>query len=136
MQRIEDADVCLAHAPGELDFMPLSEPLVDVEASVARLLDLGRIGDAEAWRWLNAARDIYFADRTPEAMLDRAGLPAELAADYRRHRVGVKACDALAVVERLKALPAGRREPPVDWTFRPSHPWRAYLASLPGTHPA
>jgi hypothetical protein len=134
--RIEDADVCLAHAPGELDFMPLSEPLVDVEASVARLLDLGRIGDAEAWRWLNAARDIYFADRTPEAMLDRAGLPAELAADYRRHRVGVKARDALAVVERLKALPAGHREPPADWTFRPSHPWRAYLASLPGTHPA
>jgi hypothetical protein len=128
--RFEDADVCLAHAPGELGFMPLSEPLVDVEASVARLLDLRMIEGAEAWRWLNAARDIYFADRTPEAMLKAAALPAELAGEYRRHRVGVKARDALAVVERLKTLPEGRSERPTGWTFRDSGPWRNYLASL------
>lgn len=127
--RSEDADVCLAHAPAELDFMPLSEPLVDVEASVASLLDLGVIDAKQAWRWLHAARDLYFADRTLDAMLERAALPVELGAAYRRHRIGVKARDALAVIERLRSLPEGRVQPPQDWTFRVSDPWRAHLAS-------
>jgi hypothetical protein len=129
--RFEDADVCLAHAPGELGFMPLSEPLVDVEASVARLLDVGRTDGGQAWRWLNAARRIYFANRTVEAMLEAAALPAELGVEYHRHRVGVKARDALALIERLRALPEGRGAPPPAWRFRSSGPWRAYLASQP-----
>ena len=128
--RYEDADVCLAHAPGEMDFVPLSEPLVDVEASVANLLQHDRIRDDQAWAWLEAARDLYFADRTVEAMLDRARLPAELAAEYRRHRVGVKARDALELVERLRALPERRGSAPEGWSFRVSGPWQAYLATL------
>lgn len=127
--RNEDADVCLAHAPGEMDFMPLSEPLVDVEASVANLLSAGRISGEQAWAWLDAARTIYFADRTVAAMLETARLPAELAADYREFRVGVKARDALELVERLKSLPDSRSAPPAAWAFRPSDPWRAYLST-------
>lgn len=128
--RYEDADVCLAHCPAEMDFMPLSEPLVDVEASIATLLELGHVTGEQAWRWLDAARDIYFADRTVEAMLERARLPGELAEAYRRHRIGVKARDALELVEALRALPPRRGSAPAGWTFRPSNPWRAYLATL------
>jgi hypothetical protein len=128
--RYEDADVCLAHAPAELDFMPLSEPLVDVEASVANLLERDLLTGEQAWGWLEAARDIYFADRTIEAMLERAGLPAELGDVYRANRVSVKARDALELVERLRALPASRGLTPDGWSFRPSDPWRAYVATL------
>lgn len=128
--RYEDADVCLAHAPGEMDFMPLSEPLVDVEASVANLLDRGQITGEQAWAWLEAARQLYFADRTVEAMVERAGLPAELCEAYRRHRVGVKGRDALLVVARLRSLPDGRGAAPEGWSFRASDPWRAYLGTL------
>ena len=127
--RYEDADVCLAHCPTELEFMPLSEPLVDVEASVARLLDVGALTAEQAWSWLEAARDIYFADRTVEAMLDRAGLPGELAGAYRRDRVGVKGRDALELVDRLRQLPDRRGAAAASWTFRASDPWRAYLQS-------
>jgi hypothetical protein len=128
--RYEDADVCLAHAPAELNFMPLSEPLVDVEASVAALLERDLLTGEQAWAWLEAARDVYFADRTVEAMLERAGLPAELGDAYRLNRVGVKARDALELVERLRALPASRGLAPDGWSFRPSDPWRAYVATL------
>lgn len=128
--RYEDADVCLAHAPGEMDFMPLSEPLVDVEASVANLLQQERIRDNQAWAWLDAARDLYFADRTVEAMLEHAELPSELGDEYRRHRVGVKARDALELVERLRSLPERRDATPAGWSFRASGPWQAYLATL------
>lgn len=129
--RYEDADVCLAHCPAEMDFMPLSEPLVDVEASVAVLLGHDLISGEQAWAWLEAARDIYFADRTVEAMLERAQLPAGLADAYRLNRVGVKARDALELVARLRAFPELRGPTPKGWTFRASDPWRAYLATLP-----
>ncbi len=128
--RYEDADVCLAHCPAEMNFMPLSEPLVDVEASIARLLDLGAVTGEQAWSWLEGARDIYFADRTVEAMLQRASLPAPLADAYRLHRVGVKARDALELVDQLRKLPERAGQAPDGWTFRASDPWRAYLATV------
>lgn len=125
--RNEDADVCLAHAPAELDFMPLSEPLVDVEATLAAM----PLPAADRARLLQAARELYFADRTIEAMLARAGLPAELGRLYRDHRVTAKARDALELVVRLRSLPDAHTTPPADWSFRPSGPWRHYLAGLP-----
>lgn len=127
--RNADADVCLAHAPAELDFMPLSEPLVDVEATVAAM----QVTAAEAIALRLAAQAIYFADRTVEAMVAEAGLPPEFADRYRAARVRAKTADALLLVERLRALPPGRRPAP-DWTFVASEPWRLYLAEL--TEPA
>lgn len=126
-ERIEDGDVCLAHAPEEMDFMPLSEPLVDVEATVAAMVATRAAKPAEADALLTAARAIHFADRTPDAIAQRAGLPA-LAARYRRHRTSAKTADALLLVERLRSLPDRRCRAPADWDFVPSDPWRRYLA--------
>lgn len=129
--RTEDADVCLVHAPAELDFMPLTEPLVDVEATVAAMRAAGLAGPGEAEALLVAARSIYFADRTVETITAMAGLH-ELAPVYRKARVGAKTADALLLVEGLRALPPGRQAPP-DWEFVPSDPWRHYLAGQPAT---
>ena len=123
--RIEDADVCLAHAPAELDFMPLSEPLVDVEATVAAM----DVTATEKIALRVSAQSIYFADRTVEAIVAGAGLPPEFADRYRASRVRAKTADALLLVERLRALPAGRRPIP-DWNFVESEPWRHYVAGL------
>lgn len=124
-ERVEDADVCLAHAPAELDFMPLSEPLVDVEATVAAM----RATESEGAALLAAAQAIYFVDRTVDAIAAVAGLPAEFADRYRAARVGAKTADALLLVDRLRALPAGRGELP-GWSFVESEPWRHYLEGL------
>jgi len=123
--RIEDADVCLAHAPAELDFMPLSEPLVDAEATIAAM----DVTAAEAIALRLAANTLYFADRTVEAMVAAAGLPPGFAARYRAARVRAKTADALLLVEQLRALPRGRGPIP-DWQFVESEPWRLYLDGL------
>ncbi len=123
--RVEDADVCLAHAPAELDFMPLSEPLVDVEATVAAM----DVTAAEAIALRLAANAIYFADRTVEAIVAEARLDRSFADRYRAARVRAKTADALLLVERLKALQPGRGPIP-DWRFVESEPWRNYLAGL------
>lgn len=127
--RREDADVCLAHCPAELDFMPLSEPLVDVEATLAAMRAGGAATPAEADALLAAAAGLYFADRTVPAMVEAAGLPANFADRYHAGRVGAKAADALLLVERLRALPDGRTAAP-DWRFVASDPWRHYLGTL------
>lgn len=123
--RTEDADVCLAHAPAELDFLPLSEPLVDAEATIAAM----EVTPAEALALRLAANAIYFADRTPEAMVAAAGLDPLFAHRYRAARVRAKTADALLLVDRLRALPPGRGPVP-DWVFVASEPWRLYLAEI------
>ena len=123
--RNADADVCLAHAPAELDFMPLSEPLVDVEATVAAM----GVTTGEAIALRLAAQSIYFADRTVAAIVAEAGLPPGFADRYRASRVRAKTADALLLVERLRALPPGRGPRP-SWSFVASEPWRGYLADL------
>ena len=127
-ERIEDGDVCLAHAPEEMAFMPLSEPLVDAEATIAAMAAAGAASPEQADALLITARGLYFGDRTPEMIAESAGLP-DLADAYRMHRVSVKTADALLLVERLRALPDALARPPGDWDFVPSDPWRRYLAA-------
>lgn len=130
--RTEDSDVCLAHCPAELDFRPLSEPLVDIEATLDVLEASGLITEAERAALLTAARELYFGDRTVERLLVTTTLPAsrriEIETAYRDRRFSLKAIDALAVVERLRALPH-LRGPGPDWTFVESDPWRYFLAN-------
>ena len=123
--RNEDADVCLAHAPAELDFMPLSEPLVDAEATIAAM----DVTPTEALALRLAANAIYFADRTVDAIVAAAGLDPSFADRYRAARVRAKTADALLLVEQLRALRAGRQPVP-DWVFVESEPWRLYLGEL------
>ena len=133
--RTEDADVCLAHCPAELAFMPLSEPLVDVEATLDALETEGLISPAEHVTLLTAASALHFGDRTLERMLGATTLPALRCAviqgTYREKRISLKAMDALAVIDRLRALPHGRGPRP-DWIFVQSDPWRYFLASQTG----
>ncbi len=123
--RRDDGDVCLAHAPAELDFMPLSEPLVDVEATLAAMVAAGAANGAEAAALLAAARNLYFGDRDLERLCSEAGLPA-FAERYRQHRVSAKTRDALELVAELRQC-SDRRGPRPDWDFVASDPWRSYL---------
>lgn len=127
-KRRDDGDVCLVHAPGELDFMPLTEPLVDVEATVAAMSLANVLSAQDAAAILARARRMYFGDRDIDSLLRDAGVP-EIAALYRAHRVSAKTADALAVAARLQELP-NQRAPKPHWTFVASDPWRYYLKTL------
>lgn len=131
-RRDADADVCLTHCPAELDYRPLSEPLVDVEATLAGLKQSGEISEAEATALLAAAAALFFADRTIDTLIRAAQFPPEriapLVAAYRAGRVSRKAADALLLVAQLHAAPDRRSAPPTQWSFVASDPWRHYLA--------
>jgi hypothetical protein len=98
----DDAAVALSHGPMELGYPPLTEPLVDVEPTLAKLYRLRLLSKderGEAWR---EARRLYFKDRSDRAIFAR--LPGKLAA-YREHRVNLKGEDALLLVSELKKCP-------------------------------
>jgi hypothetical protein len=122
--RDDDADVALAHGPAELGHPPLTEPMVDVEATLARLAELGLIEPSVQRAILAHARSIFFAERTVATML-----PPGLADLYEAHRVRLKQADALALVDVLRALPDGLVDPPA-WSLNEPPMWRRRLAVL------
>jgi TfuA protein len=63
-----DADVALVYSP--FDFKPLTVPMVDLEYWMEQVLAAGLIGDKESARLLKLARTIFFADRTPDRLMD------------------------------------------------------------------
>lgn len=129
--RTADADVCLAHAPAELGHLPLSEPMVDVEPTLAAILASGAIGTDEHSVLAARARRLHFAERTVDELL--MALPEarrpDVARAYERHRVRQKRQDALELVAALRALPDCRGARP-DWQLAPSRTWAHFLSRM------
>lgn len=118
----DDDAVALSNGPAELGYLPLTEALVDAEATILHLRELGVATAAQSQTLLATARGLYFQERTIEAIFEATDLE-HLVMAYRRHRVGVKARDAAALVDALRALPDARVAPP-DWRMSNSSFWR------------
>lgn len=129
--RDDDADVGLVHAPAEFGYLPLTEPMVDIEATLTRLLTLGLATPDEQRRILAHARAIFFAERTVDLIVppSLAARRDAILAAYDDHRVAQKQADALALIERLQALP-DRRDFRADFALAESPMWRRRLAAL------
>lgn len=123
-----DADVCLVHAPAELDYLPLTEPLVDVEPTLAALAAAGRITAKECEELWAHAEALYFGDRTVEAIFTTMppSRREQLTRDYAHYQVRQKRLDALSLVAALHAASPTRGTPP-DWRMIQSRPWLAFL---------
>lgn len=105
-----DDEVAVIHGPAELGFAALSEALVNIRATLAHAVAAGRIGAALAGELAQAARGLFYADRSLEAMAraHRAAADRETLSDDQlrgliENRVDRKAADAremLAVIRR------------------------------------
>ncbi|HEX8216862.1 MAG TPA: TfuA-like protein [Allosphingosinicella sp.] len=99
-----DDEVALIHGPAEWDWRPLSVPLVEVRATLCRLLRRRLISAAQARSLIETARSIHYADRTWHAFVADPPLRARLEAE----QVPLKRFDA---VEALRTAHAPRPEP-------------------------
>ncbi|WP_129790766.1 TfuA-like protein [Sphingosinicella sp. CPCC 101087] len=74
--RIEgDDEVALVHAPEELDWRPLSEPLVDVRATLSAAIRQGALSRAGAGALLADASSLHYGERSWAAILSCRPLP-------------------------------------------------------------
>jgi hypothetical protein len=116
----DDAAVAQVHAPQELGYQPLSEALVNVEATVAELDRLELVDPLETKRLLASARAIFFKQRTMTGVALGAGLGGrtdEILALLNRHKVDQKRIDATLLVDRLCRQGDYDRMPTPVWRF-------------------
>lgn len=130
---VDDAAVAQLHAPAELGHGAVTEALVNVEATVAYLLAEGLIKPIERDRLVDAARSVFFKERTYEQVVALADIDQArrlmLHDLFTTHRQDIKRQDAKRLVAYLRALP-DRREPPPSWQFVESPMWQTLQAKL------
>ncbi|THK37757.1 antibiotic resistance protein [Ensifer sp. MPMI2T] len=124
----DDSDVALLHAPAELGHAPLTVPLVNMHATLARLRHAGSITAADASRIEAAAGRIFYKRRTWAAIVAEADLWADrdraLAARLQQEMVDQKRVDALALFDAVRAQPDERRCERPGWAFNSTTMWK------------
>lgn len=128
----DDDEVAVVHGPEEMGYRARTEPLVNMRASLAaaRTEDLISDGDHEAL--IEAARSLFYWDRTYEAMLERSagavkpGVLERLAAWLPANAVDQKRADAVEMLERLGSIPA--RPLQARYQFQRTSAWDNLLA--------
>jgi hypothetical protein len=125
----DDSDVAQAHAPAEMGYLPLSEPLVNVRATISRCLELHLVSREEHEALQAVARDTFFKERTYRQLARQVigdGERAEqVVALLRQHTVNLKLQDARLLIEAVARTPNQRFTPDSEWTFQATDFWNA-----------
>jgi hypothetical protein len=126
---VDDSAVAQLHGPAELGHMPVTEALVNVEATIASLLRQRLIDPALAGALDAGARALFFKRLTYPALIASVGAPAALLDFIEEHRVDAKRDDALALAARLATAEDARQAKP-SWALSRPTMWRRQLLRL------
>ena len=133
---VDDSDVAQLHGPAEMDYLPLTEALVNIEETFRVLVQRGLLDAQRSAHLCAVARTIFFKDLTFDAVIERARLAgdggAELRALVDRHRVDLKRMDARLLVVRMRQLPPRRDTTRHAWTMAEPSNWRRQIDRLKG----
>ncbi|MBW8298500.1 MAG: hypothetical protein K0M60_02745 [Hydrogenophaga sp.] len=126
---VDDADVAQIHGPAELDYLSLSEPLVNVLATLDHLLSRQELEDAEYESLQASAERLFFKDRTYRTIVVNANLPEHASRNrleelLRFNAVNQKRLDALELLDTIAAAENERQPAPPDWDFASTKQWR------------
>jgi hypothetical protein len=132
---LDDDEVALVHGPAEMGFMPLTEAMVDVAATLDVLRGKQLVTLEEHRSLLAAARKLHFADREPAAIVRRSGSTGAraeaLLSLYQQWHFSQKQQDAIELIALLQTCRPERGRGPADWTFAETAVWkRAFKGEL------
>ncbi|TCL95889.1 hypothetical protein C8J38_101237 [Rhizobium sp. PP-WC-2G-219] len=126
---VDDADVAQLHAPAELGWASLTEPLVNILATLQQPDLPASLTPDLCNRIAAAAGQLHFKDRTWATIVDRIALPDD--ALRTRLEAELKACarnrkreDALLLIAAMTRHDAGRPHEKPDWVFQETTLWR------------
>ncbi|CAN7461713.1 TfuA-like protein [Rhizobium rhizogenes] len=131
----DDSAVAQIHAPAELGYRPLSEPLVNVQATLQALAGIGAISGSEQAALQACAETMFFKSLTYRSMTETADLPdparrPAIADLLRANAVNQKRIDALQLLHILADCTDERRQPPLDWIFQANSLWNSAFHHL------
>ena len=130
----DDADVGQVHAPAELNYMALTEPLVNIEPTLTRMLDMELIDPDEFARLMSLAQSLHYKDRTYRRLFTSARWIDAKRSDAllvwtADNAVNQKRLDCRKLIDWLKAQPLRRGQPP-DWEFSVTSHWLALVRDV------
>lgn len=125
----DDDAVAQLHAPAELGYHPLSEPLVNVESTLGDMINRGLISIQERQALSDIARTTFFKKRTWKSILAASSLDPARAADLQRwiaaNAINQKRIDAEELLAVVIAAPDQLAPPPATWQFTRTTLWDA-----------
>ncbi len=137
----DDDEVAVVHGPAEVGYVALSEPMVNIRATVDRAV-AERIISAEGGEALTTrAKALFYRLREWEAVAQgHAAIPAADSAAFRAWlpggRVDLKAEDATAMLTTMAEWLAGERAPfEASFDFEWTDAWESAIAVSPASAP-
>jgi len=107
-----DDEVALQHGDADSGYCPLSEPLVNVRATMSEIVGSGLITTADAQGLLDYATRLYYPQRSLPALLDSptcrnwsAARRRQLLGQLRARRRDIKRDDAISLLSHLAVAP-------------------------------
>ncbi len=118
----DDDEVALAHGNSESGYLKLSEPMVNLRATLRYARDMGVITSDECEQLIGVAKSLFFPERNWHNIWQAATC---LASDKRarleefveRHYVDVKRQDAIRLLETIRDLPQPLAPVPRTFNF-------------------
>jgi hypothetical protein len=102
----DDDEVAVLHAEADLEYRSMSEPMVNIRATLECAHAEGAISEIHADRLVESAKQLHFSERTLPHILMAADLPEEIthrvAAIVRDRYVDLKGADARLLLETLR----------------------------------
>jgi hypothetical protein len=131
---MDDADVAQIHGPAELEYLPLSEPWVNIEPTLQKMTSAGVIDLVEFELLHAAARRLHYKQRTYRRLLESLNpIAPERSAQILRwvaaNAVDQKRIDGIELMDWLIAQ-GSRQEVACDWMFSETSQWRSLLTEL------
>lgn len=126
----DDDEVALVHGPAETGFVALSEPMVNIRATVKQAASQNVLDDRTAERLIAIAKEQFYQDRTWKSVLRAAAAivdpdPLTSFSEWLSdNKVDQKRLDALALLEALSAKEAKCPAVQRDWYFEWTDMWQ------------
>lgn len=132
----DDDEVAVGHGPAEYGFMPVTDAMVNIRATLDAAAKAGVIRTRECARLTEIAKDIYYKERTYGQLLELAETNKKLcrgAAKLRdalpEIRVDLKRQDAVRMLRVMRAECSGEKKMPrAQFEFENSSTWRRLTA--------
>lgn len=128
----DDDEVAVIHAPAELGFKPLSEPMVNIRATLARAVKDGVLNETAATAVRDQAKSLFYQERDWAMILKN--LPLDLIDDKQNsdfstwvseNRVDIKRADAISMISAMDTLIRnGEAAPETSFNFEQTHLWK------------
>jgi hypothetical protein len=132
----DDDEVAVVHGPAETGFLPASEPMVNIRATLARAQSEGVLGAASRHALERHAKSLFFPHRSWDVLLAAArdlGLGEEERAALEswlpNGRIDQKREDALAMIAAMQEMPGHREPPRPGFQFEWTHYWNSMFAN-------